>query len=91
MRERKKEREGVREWERERERERCVKVIQTFPTQSQILHSTSLEFHQKLEDAEDLDEMIKLHQDYTNIIFDRCLLNKKVGYIITDTIYSPNI
>ena len=46
--------------------------------QTQILHSTGLEFHQKLEEAEDLDEIIKLHHDYTNIIFDRCLLNKKV-------------
>ena len=48
----------------------------------QILHSTGLEFHEKLEEAEDLDEIIKLHQDYTNIIFDRCLLNKKVRTIV---------
>ena len=83
--------EGERERERERERGRDVAMIQLFSTSSQILHSTGLEFHQKLEDAEDLDEMIKLHQDYTNIIFDRCLLNKKVGYVITATIYRPKV
>ena len=51
----------------------------------QILHSTGLEFHDKLEEAEDLDDIIKLHHDYTSIIFDRCLLNKKVSHTINVT------
>ena len=60
-----------------------VTFIVLFFFLPQILHSTGLEFHEKLEEAEDLDKIIKLHQDYTNIIFDRCLLNKKVGHTIT--------
>ena len=73
------------ERERERERERgvcvcvCVCDRENRLPPLQILHSAGLEFHQRLEEAEDLDEIIKLHQDYTNIIFDRCLLNKKVS------------
>ena len=70
-----------REEGREGEGERANGIF--FLLLLQILHSTGLEFHDKLEEAEDLDDIIKLHHDYTNIIFDRCLLNKKVVHTIT--------
>ena len=35
-----------------------------------------------LPQAEDLDSIITVHREYVSTIFDRCLLNKKVGSVM---------
>lgn len=45
----------------------------------QILHSTGLEFQHQVQDAKDLDQLIKIHYRYLSTIHDRCLLREKVG------------
>lgn len=44
-----------------------------------ILHSTGLEFQHQVEEAKDLDQLIKIHYRYLSTIHDRCLLREKVG------------
>ena len=44
----------------------------------QILHSTCLDFQSKLEAAQDLDEMLRCHNEYLSSIYKRCLLHHKV-------------
>lgn len=44
----------------------------------QILHSTGLEFQHQVEEAKDLDQLIKIHYRYLSTIHDRCLLREKV-------------
>lgn len=43
-----------------------------------ILHSTGLEFQHQVEEAKDLDQLIKIHYRYLSTIHDRCLLREKV-------------
>lgn len=45
----------------------------------QILHSVGAEFEIRVQSAEDVDTILQLHSQYTDTLFDRCLLNKKVG------------
>lgn len=49
----------------------CVSVFK-------ILHSTGLEFQHQVEEAKDLDQLIKIHYRYLSTIHDRCLLREKV-------------
>uniref|UniRef100_A0A8C3L8D2 Gamma-tubulin complex component n=1 Tax=Chrysolophus pictus TaxID=9089 RepID=A0A8C3L8D2_CHRPC len=46
---------------------------------TRILHSTGLEFQHQVEEAKDLDQLIKIHYRYLSTIHDRCLLREKVG------------
>lgn len=40
-----------------------------------------LEFQEALDQAEDLDDLIKAHSSYVEKLYDRCLLSQKVGYL----------
>uniref|UniRef100_UPI00398EA9F9 gamma-tubulin complex component 5 isoform X2 n=1 Tax=Pristiophorus japonicus TaxID=55135 RepID=UPI00398EA9F9 len=44
---------------------------------TRILHSTGLEFQHQIEEAKDLDQLIKIHYRYLSTIYDRCLLREK--------------
>uniref|UniRef100_A0A674IY24 Gamma-tubulin complex component n=1 Tax=Terrapene triunguis TaxID=2587831 RepID=A0A674IY24_9SAUR len=46
-----------------------------------ILHSTGLEFQHQVEEAKDLDQLIKIHYRYLSTIHDRCLLREKVSFV----------
>uniref|UniRef100_A0A672L690 Gamma-tubulin complex component n=1 Tax=Sinocyclocheilus grahami TaxID=75366 RepID=A0A672L690_SINGR len=48
---------------------------------SQILHSTGLEFQHQVQEAKDLDQLIKIHYRYLSTIHDRCLLREKVSFV----------
>ncbi|KAJ7388642.1 Gamma-tubulin complex component 5 [Desmophyllum pertusum] len=48
---------------------------------TRILHSTGLEFQEALDQAKDLDDLIKAHSSYVEKLYDRCLLSQKVGYL----------
>ncbi|CAH3020487.1 unnamed protein product [Porites evermanni] len=48
---------------------------------TRILHSTGLEFQQALNQAHNLDDLIKAHSTYIQKVYDRCLLSQKVGYL----------
>ncbi|XP_060067402.1 gamma-tubulin complex component 5-like [Ylistrum balloti] len=48
---------------------------------TRILHSTGLEFQTEIEKARDLDQIIKIHNDYIHKIHERCLLHKKVKFL----------
>ncbi|XP_020624947.1 gamma-tubulin complex component 5-like [Orbicella faveolata] len=48
---------------------------------TRILHSTVLEFQEALDQAKDLDDLIKAHSSYVQKLYDRCLLSQKVGYL----------
>ncbi|CAH2223398.1 gamma-tubulin complex component 5 isoform X2 [Pelobates cultripes] len=48
---------------------------------TRILHSTGLEFQHQVEDAKDLDQLIKIHYRYLSTIHDRCLLREKVSSV----------
>ncbi|XP_021343427.1 gamma-tubulin complex component 5-like isoform X1 [Mizuhopecten yessoensis] len=48
---------------------------------TRILHSTGLEFQTELQKAEDLDQIIKIHNDYIHKIHERCLLHSKVKFL----------
>ncbi|PFX28169.1 Gamma-tubulin complex component 5 [Stylophora pistillata] len=48
---------------------------------TRILHSTVLEFQEALDQAKDLDDLIKAHSSYVEKLYDRCLLSQKVGYL----------
>ena len=50
----------------------------------QILHSTGLEFQHQVQEAKDLDQLIKIHYRYLATIHDRCLLREKVKPHFTD-------
>lgn len=52
----------------------------------QILHSTGLEFQHQVQEAKDLDQLIKIHYRYLATIHDRCLLREKVNDL---QIFSP--
>lgn len=47
----------------------------------QILHSTGLEFQHQVQEAKDLDQLIKIHYRYLATIHDRCLLREKVNIV----------
>eukprot|EP00069_Balaena_mysticetus_P000885 bmy_14945T0 len=49
--------------------------------QEAILHSTGLEFQHQVEEAKDLDQLIKIHYRYLSTIHDRCLLREKVSFV----------
>uniref|UniRef100_A0A672QNL2 Gamma-tubulin complex component n=1 Tax=Sinocyclocheilus grahami TaxID=75366 RepID=A0A672QNL2_SINGR len=46
---------------------------------TRILHSTGLEFQHQVQEAKDLDQLIKIHYRYLSTIHDRCLLREKVS------------
>lgn len=48
---------------------------------TRILHSTGLEFQHQIEEAKDLDQLIKIHYRYLSTIFDRCLLREKISFV----------
>ncbi|XP_064152283.1 gamma-tubulin complex component 5 isoform X2 [Loxodonta africana] len=48
---------------------------------TRILHSTGLEFQHQVEEAKDLDQLIKVHYRYLSTIHDRCLLREKVSFV----------
>ncbi|XP_016064441.1 PREDICTED: gamma-tubulin complex component 5 [Miniopterus natalensis] len=48
---------------------------------TRTLHSTGLEFQHQIEDAKDLDQLIKVHYRYLSTIHDRCLLREKVSFV----------
>lgn len=50
-----------------------------FTLSCQILHSTGLEFQHQVQEAKDLDQLIKIHYRYLATIHDRCLLREKVN------------
>uniref|UniRef100_A0A3P9D1Y5 Gamma-tubulin complex component n=1 Tax=Maylandia zebra TaxID=106582 RepID=A0A3P9D1Y5_9CICH len=47
---------------------------------TRILHSTGLEFQHQVQEAKDLDQLIKIHYRYLATIHDRCLLREKVNF-----------
>ncbi|XP_036396340.1 gamma-tubulin complex component 5 [Megalops cyprinoides] len=48
---------------------------------TRILHSTGLEFQHQVNEAKDLDQLIKIHYRYLSTIHDRCLLREKVSFV----------
>ncbi|XP_074492837.1 gamma-tubulin complex component 5 isoform X1 [Sebastes fasciatus] len=48
---------------------------------TRILHSTGLEFQHQVQEAKDLDQLIKIHYRYLATIHDRCLLREKVSFV----------
>ncbi|XP_068734971.1 gamma-tubulin complex component 5-like isoform X2 [Montipora capricornis] len=48
---------------------------------TRILHSTGLEFQKALDQAKNLDDLIKAHSTYVEKLYDRCLLSQKVGHL----------
>uniref|UniRef100_A0A671FBS8 Gamma-tubulin complex component n=1 Tax=Rhinolophus ferrumequinum TaxID=59479 RepID=A0A671FBS8_RHIFE len=48
---------------------------------TRILHSTGLEFQHQIQEAKDLDQLIKIHYRYLSTIHDRCLLREKVSFV----------
>ncbi|XP_062945145.1 gamma-tubulin complex component 5 isoform X3 [Cynocephalus volans] len=56
-------------------------VAQYGPQKEPILHSTGLEFQHQVEEAKDLDQLIKIHYRYLSTIHDRCLLREKVSFV----------
>ncbi|XP_053561438.1 gamma-tubulin complex component 5 [Bombina bombina] len=58
-----------------------VKLMHFFLKKKQILHSTGLEFQHQVEEAKDLDQLIKIHYRYLSTIHDRCLLREKVSSV----------
>ncbi|KAG9349514.1 hypothetical protein JZ751_027959 [Albula glossodonta] len=46
-----------------------------------ILHSTGLEFQHQVQEAKDLDQLIRIHYRYLSTIHDRCLLREKVSFV----------
>ncbi|KAF3817921.1 hypothetical protein GH733_014793 [Mirounga leonina] len=54
----------------------CLGQFQSLLMAS-ILHSTGLEFQHQVEEAKDLDQLIKIHYRYLSTIHDRCLLREK--------------
>uniref|UniRef100_A0A8C6TFM1 Gamma-tubulin complex component n=1 Tax=Neogobius melanostomus TaxID=47308 RepID=A0A8C6TFM1_9GOBI len=48
---------------------------------TRILHSTGLEFQHQVQEAKDLDQLIKIHYKYLATIHDRCLLREKVSFV----------
>uniref|UniRef100_A0A672QNK8 Gamma-tubulin complex component n=1 Tax=Sinocyclocheilus grahami TaxID=75366 RepID=A0A672QNK8_SINGR len=46
---------------------------------TRILHSTGLEFQHQVQEAKDLDQLIKIHYRYLSTIHDRCLLREKLS------------
>ncbi|XP_062413036.1 gamma-tubulin complex component 5 [Sardina pilchardus] len=48
---------------------------------TRILHSTGLEFQHQVQEAKDLDQLIKIHYRYLSTIHDRCLLREKIGFV----------
>ncbi|PIO26826.1 hypothetical protein AB205_0030590 [Aquarana catesbeiana] len=55
---------------------------------TRILHSTGLEFQHQVEEAKDLDQLIKIHYRYLSTIHDRCLLREKVPWPVDIVISS---
>uniref|UniRef100_A0A4W3JCQ6 Gamma-tubulin complex component n=1 Tax=Callorhinchus milii TaxID=7868 RepID=A0A4W3JCQ6_CALMI len=53
---------------------------------TRILHSTGLEFQHQIEEAKDLDQLIKIHYRYLSTIYDRCLLREKVSDFVKEAI-----
>ncbi|KAJ8253161.1 hypothetical protein GJAV_G00209790 [Gymnothorax javanicus] len=48
---------------------------------TRILHSTGLEFQHQVQEAKDLDQLIRIHYRYLSTIHDRCLLREKVSFV----------
>ncbi|KAJ8256152.1 hypothetical protein COCON_G00200160 [Conger conger] len=48
---------------------------------TRILHSTGLEFQHQVQEAKDLDQLIRIHYRYLSTIHDRCLLREKVSIV----------
>lgn len=61
---------------------RLLHFIQSFHTyiMTRILHSSGLEFKAKLAAAKDFEEILTLHQEFLENVYDRCLLSPKVGF-----------
>lgn len=57
----------------------CNTKFNSYGLLFKILHSTGLEFQHQVEEAKDLDQLIKIHYRYLSTIHDRCLLREKVG------------
>ena len=63
-------------------RMKLLHFVQSFHTyiMTRILHSSGLEFKAKLHEAKDFEEILILHQEFLEKVFDRCLLSAKVGF-----------
>ena len=63
-------------------RMRLLHFVQSFHTyiMTRILHSSGLEFKEKLAEAKDFEEILIYHQEFLEKVFDRCLLSPKVGF-----------
>ncbi|XP_077990805.1 gamma-tubulin complex component 5-like [Glandiceps talaboti] len=48
---------------------------------TRILHSTGLEFQHQLTTASDLNQLLEIHTKYMKNIYERCLLNERMGYV----------
>lgn len=57
----------------------------------QILHSTGLEFQHQVQEAKDLDQLIKVHYRYLSTIHDRCLLREKVHHTLVYKLYCVSL
>ncbi|XP_070534275.1 gamma-tubulin complex component 5-like [Ptychodera flava] len=57
-----------------------VNVLHNY-IMTRILHSTGLEFQQQLTTATDLNQVIEVHNNYIKTIYERCLVNRKMGYV----------
>ncbi|XP_008059514.1 gamma-tubulin complex component 5 isoform X4 [Carlito syrichta] len=58
-----------------------VHILDGLTLSYKILHSTGLEFQHQVEEAKDLDQLIKIHYRYLSTIHDRCLLREKVSFV----------
>lgn len=63
-------------------RVRLMHFVQSFHVyiMTRILHTSGLEFKMQLEEAKDFEEILTLHQDFLEKVYDRCLLSPKVGF-----------
>ena len=63
-------------------RVRLMHFVQSFHVyiMTRILHTSGLEFKMQLEKAKDFEEILTLHQDFLEKVYDRCLLSPKVGF-----------
>eukprot|EP00794_Sanderia_malayensis_P012067 gene12067-13311_t len=63
-------------------RVRLLHFVQSFHVyiMTRILHSSGLEFKERLSGAKDFDEVLSIHEDFLEKVYDRCLLSPKVGF-----------
>ena len=63
-------------------RVKLLHFVQSFHVyiMTRILHSSGLEFKAQVSEAKDFDEIVTIHLDFLEKVYDRCLLSPKVGF-----------